>query len=52
LALMVALGASDLFLSADGAASLKMQGRIRRLPEPPLMGTHIKRLTYSVMRDS
>ncbi|ABM35403.1 PilT/PilU family type 4a pilus ATPase [Polaromonas naphthalenivorans] len=52
LALMVAHGASDLFLSAEVAASLKIQGRIRRLPEPPLTGTHIKRLAYSVMRDS
>ena len=52
LALMVAYGASDLFLSSDVAASLKIQGRIRRLPEPPMTGTRIKTLAYSVMRDS
>ena len=52
LALMVAYGASDLFLSSDVAASLKIQGRIRRLPEPPMTGTRIKALAYSVMRDS
>ena len=52
LALMVTYGASDLFLSTDVAASLKIQGRIRRLPEPPLTGTRVKSLAYSVMRDS
>ena len=52
LALMVSYGASDLFLSSDVAASLKIQGRIRRLPEPALTGTRIKALAYSVMRDS
>ena len=49
---MVSYGASDLFLSSDVAASLKIQGRIRRLPEPPLSGTRIKTLAYSVMRDT
>ena len=52
LALMVSYGASDLFLSSDVAASLKIQGRIRRLPEPAMTGTRIKALAYSVMRDS
>ena len=52
LSLMVSYGASDLFLSSDVAASLKIQGRIRRLPEPPLSGTRIKTLAYSVMRDT
>ena len=52
LALMVSYGASDLFLSSDVAASLKIQGRIRRLPEPAMTGTRIKTLAYSVMRDS
>lgn len=52
LALMVAYGASDLFLSCDVAASLKIQGQIRRLPEAPLTGAHIKTLAYSVMRDA
>ena len=52
LALMVSYGASDLFLSSDVAASLKIQGRIRRLPESAMTGTRIKALAYSVMRDS
>lgn len=52
LSLMVSYGASDLFLSSDVAASLKIQGRIRRLPEPAMTGTRIKALAYSVMRDS
>lgn len=52
LALMVSYGASDMFLSSDVAASLKIQGRIRRLPEPAMTGTRIKALAYSVMRDS
>jgi len=52
LSLMVSYGASDLFLSSDVAASFKIQGRIRRLPEPALSGTQIKTLAYSVMRDS
>ena len=52
LSLMVSYGASDLFLSSDVAASFKIQGRIRRLPEPPLSGTRIKTLAYSVMRDT
>ncbi|MGA8785193.1 MAG: PilT/PilU family type 4a pilus ATPase [Polaromonas sp.] len=52
LALMVAHGASDLFLSSDVPASLKIEGQIKRLPEPPLTGTRIKALAYSVMRES
>jgi twitching motility protein PilU len=52
LSLMVTYGASDLFLSSDVAASLKINGRIRRLPEAPLTGTRIKSLAYSVMRDT
>lgn len=52
LALMVTHGASDLLLSSDVAASLKIQGQIKRLPEPPLTGTRIKALAYSVMRES
>ncbi len=52
LALMVAYGASDLFLSSDVAASLKIQGQIKRLPEPPMTGARIKALAYSVMRET
>lgn len=52
LALMVAHGASDLFLSSDVPASLKIEGQIKRLPEPPLTGSRIKALAYSVMRES
>ena len=52
LALMVKHGASDLFLSSDAPASLKIQGKIRRLPEAPLEGVQIKALAYSVMRET
>lgn len=52
LALMVKHSASDLFLSSDAPASLKIQGKIRRLPEAPLDGVQIKALAYSVMRES
>ncbi|NML86041.1 PilT/PilU family type 4a pilus ATPase [Polaromonas sp.] len=52
LALMVTHGASDLFLSSDAPASLKIQGKIRRLPEEPLTGSRIKTLAYSMMRES
>ena len=52
LALMVTHCASDLFLSSDAPASLKIQGKIRRLPEEPLTGSRIKTLAYSMMRES
>jgi len=52
LALMVAHGASDLFLSSDAAPGLKIQGQIKRLPEAPLTATRIKTLAYSVMREA
>jgi twitching motility protein PilU len=52
LALMVTHGASDLFLSSEAPASLKIQGRIRRLPEASLNGAQIKALAYSVMRET
>lgn len=50
LQLMVAHGASDLFLSSGSAAALKIQGVVRRLPEAALDATHTQRLAYSVMR--
>ncbi|GLS16625.1 PilT/PilU family type 4a pilus ATPase [Hydrogenophaga electricum] len=52
LQLMVAHGASDLFLSAGTPAALKVQGVVRRLPEPPLESTHTQQLAYSVMREA
>ena len=52
LQLMVAHGASDLFLSSGSAAALKIQGVVRRLPEAALDATHTQRLAYSVMREA
>ena len=52
LSLMVAQGASDLFLSSGAPASLKVQGAINGLPEAPLKGAQVQRLAYSVMRES
>jgi twitching motility protein PilU len=52
LSLMVAHGASDLFLSSGAPASLKIQGQIKHLSEEPLSAAHIKSLAYSVMRDA
>ena len=52
LSLMVAHGASDLFLSSGSSAALKVQGVVRRLPEPPLDPARTQRLAYSVMRES
>ncbi len=52
LQLMVAHGASDLFLSSGSAAALKVQGVVRRLAEPPLDPMSIQRLAYSVMRET
>ncbi len=52
LQLMVAHGASDLFLSSGSAAALKIQGVVRRLPEGALDATHTQRLAYSVMREA
>ena len=52
LQLMVAHGASDLFLSSASAPALKVQGAVRRLTEPPLDAMAIQRLAYSVMRES
>ncbi|MDO9030036.1 MAG: PilT/PilU family type 4a pilus ATPase [Hydrogenophaga sp.] len=52
LSLMVAHGASDLFLSSGSSAALKVQGVVRRLPEPPLDPSRTQRLAYSVMRES
>ena len=52
LSAMVAHGGSDLFLSAGTPAGLKVQGVLRRLQEEPLSAERIKRLAYSVMRES
>lgn len=52
LSAMVAHGGSDLFLSAGTPAGLKVQGTLRRLQEEPLSAERIKRLAYSVMRES
>ena len=52
LQLMVAHGASDLFLSSGAAAALKVQGVVRRLPEAALDAARTQRLAYSVMRES
>jgi twitching motility protein PilU len=52
LQLMVAHGASDLFLSSGSAAALKIQGVVRRLPEGALDAVHTQRLAYSVMREA
>ncbi len=52
LQLMVAHGASDLFLSSGAAAALKVQGVVRRLPETALDASRAQRLAYSVMRES
>ncbi len=52
LQLMVAHGASDLFLSSGSAAALKIQGVVRRLPEGALDATHTQRLAYSVIREA
>lgn len=49
---MVAREASDLFLSCGAPASLKIQGRIQRLPEEALSAGRIKALAYSVMREA
>ena len=52
LAMMVAQGASDLFLSSGAPASMKIRGATQRLHEPALDGTQVQRLAYSVMRES
>jgi len=52
LSLMVAHGASDLFLSSGSSAALKVQGVVRRLSEAPLDPARTQRLAYSVMRES
>ncbi|MEZ5645388.1 MAG: PilT/PilU family type 4a pilus ATPase [Burkholderiaceae bacterium] len=52
LTLMVAHGASDLFLSAGSAPALKVQGVVRRLPEGALTPTRTQMLAYSVMREA
>jgi twitching motility protein PilU len=52
LSLMVAHGASDLFLSAGSSAALKVQGVVRRIAEAPLDAVHTQRLAYSVMREA
>jgi twitching motility protein PilU len=46
---MVAHGASDLFLSSDTPASLKVQGEIQPLNRVPLTGAHIEKMAYSMM---
>jgi len=52
LQLMVAHGASDLFLSSGSPPALKVQGVVRRLPEAPLEPMTTQRLAYSVMRET
>ena len=52
LSLMVAHGASDLFLSAGSAPALKVQGVVKRLPEAELTATRTQMLAYSVMREA
>ena len=52
LQLMVAHGASDLFLSSGSAPALKVQGVVRRLPEGALDAVQTQRLAYSVMRET
>ena len=52
LSAMVAHAASDLFLSSGTPAAVKVQGVVRRLQEAPLSAERIKRLAYSVMRES
>ncbi|WP_374639298.1 PilT/PilU family type 4a pilus ATPase [Hydrogenophaga sp.] len=52
LSMMVAQGASDLFISAGSAIALKIQGVVRRIDEPPLDPVQTQRLAYSVMRES
>ena len=52
LSLMVTQGASDLFLSSGVPASLKIQGQVKRLPEPNLDSSQVQSLAYSVMRES
>ena len=52
LSLMVAHGASDLFLSAGTPAAVKVQGILMRLPESELQATHTQQLAYSVMREA
>lgn len=52
LSAMVAHAASDLFLSSGTVAAIKVQGMVRRLQEAPLSAERIKRLAYSVMRES
>ena len=52
LSLMVAQGASDLFLSSGVPVSLKIQGQVKRLDEPELESSQVQRLAYSVMREA
>jgi len=52
LSLMVAHGASDLFLSAGTPAALKVHGVIHRLDEPALAPSRTQQLAYSVMRET
>ncbi|AOW11617.1 type IV pili twitching motility protein PilT [Hydrogenophaga crassostreae] len=52
LSLMVAQGASDLFLSSGAPASLKVQGVVKRLPEAVMRGAQVQQLAYSVMREA
>jgi len=51
LSMMVAHGASDLFLSAGTPAAVKVQGILMRLPESDLQAANTQQLAYSVMRE-
>ncbi|MCJ7799076.1 MAG: Flp pilus assembly complex ATPase component TadA [Polaromonas sp.] len=52
LSLMVAHGATDLFLSSGAPPSLKIQGQLKHLPKVALGAMRTKALAYSVMRDA
>jgi twitching motility protein PilU len=48
----VQAGASDLFLTAGAPPSIKVGGVIRSLDAPPMSPANVKRLAYSIMRES
>lgn len=52
LSLMVAEGASDLFLSTGAPPSMKVQGAVKQLPERSLSASAVQQLAYSVMREA
>jgi len=49
---MVAIGASDLFLSVGAAPTLKLEGSMHALDMPPVHEGRVKALAYSMMNEA